>query len=392
MMDDADLFDTMVVDCGGRLDTASLHPDTAASLNYVAGRARGFLKSAAAALPEMPPIYFDFVDNWSFNACAIRGGGKYFIGVTRGAVATLGVLFDRMLADPQVLPFIGTPEEEVADLPLLPDIGTDFVRSVAAVPEFPRPQDPARKEMALRLAELALDFLTAHEFAHIANGHLDYLQANQGSLAIDEVRGATWTPRTSETALIYQTMEMDADGTAVLISLVSEWGRVTGVNPRRGPEWEYTYSRPGLVSLMWSWAVSSLLRLFEEVRLTEGDSTLEDDHPSSRLRSVMIQQAAQRSPKPQGLGTHPAFRGEEPHKIPAIIAGRRDVETIFSQLTGQPEATEGLDEAWGEVDRSQMYRLQNYWRTRLKGELLEFAYAPLSSYGDSDEEATGEDS
>src|SRR5215212_5964943 len=114
MMDDADIFHMKVTRYGGRLDVSSLHPDTAAGLDYVAVRARGFLKSAAAALPEMPPIYFDFVDNWSFNACAIRGDGKYFIGVTRGAVATLGVLFDRMLADPQVLPFIGTPEEEVA--------------------------------------------------------------------------------------------------------------------------------------------------------------------------------------------------------------------------------------------------------------------------------------
>ncbi len=392
-MNDADTFDEAVANWGGRLDTASLHPDTAAGLNYAAERARGFLQSAAIALPEMPPIYFDFIDNWRFDARAIRYDGRYFIGITRGAVATLVMLFDRMLADPQVLPFIGTSEEEVADLPLLPDLGTDFVQSVASVPTFPRPQSPLRQGTARRLTELALDFLTAHEFAHIANGHLDYyIAANQGSLAINEVGGATWASGNSESALISQTMEMDADGTAVLLSLVSEWGRVTGLLPRPGPEWNYIYSRPGMVSLQWSWAVYTLFRIFGDVRLTDEEVTLEDDHPSPRLRAVMIQQAAERVPKPQGLDTHPAFIGDELHKIPAIKAGQLDVEKIFSQLTGKPEATEGLDEAWSDVGKSQIYRLQDYWQTKLKEELLEFAHQPLRSYEPSGEEAAGEDS
>lgn len=389
-MDEADIFHLKVAGYGGRLDMASLHPYAAAGLDYVAVRARGFLRSAAAALPEMPRSTSILSTAGALTLWPFRGR-EVLHRRHQGAVATLGVLFDRMLADPQILPFIGNPEEEVADLPLLPDIGTDFVQSVASVPTFPRPQDPARQGTARRLAELALDFLTAHEFAHIANGHLDYLNANQGRLAIDEVSGETWAPRSSESALISQTMEMDADGTAVLLSLFNEWGRVTGLRLRPGPEWDDIYSRPGIVSLQWSWAVSSLFRLLGEARLTNGDVTTED-YPRPRLRSVMVQQAAQRVPRPQGLDTHPAFVGDEANKIPAIKAGQLDVERIFSQLTGQPEATEGLDDAWGDVVQSQMYRLQDYWRTKLKGELLEFTYKPLSSYGDSGEEATGEGS
>ena len=107
----------------------------------------------------------------------------------------------------------------------------------------------------------------------------------------------------------------------------------------------------------------------------------------------MIQQATGRVPRPQGLRTAPPLVGDEPHNIPAAIkAAHLDVERIFSQLTGKPEATEGLDDAWGDAGKRQIDRLQDYWRTRLKGELLKFAYHPLSSYGDSGEEATGEGS
>jgi hypothetical protein len=382
-MNDADIFHEAVADDGGRLDTTSLQPTVAQGLEYVAGRARGFLQTAAASLPRLPPIHFDFIDNWHFNACALRSNGRYFIGVNRGTVATLAVLFDRMFADPEVLPFIGDAAEEVADLPLLPDLGHDFVRSVALVQEFPRPRDSWRQSIAHKLMELALDFLIAHEFAHIANGHLDFEVHNRGISAMDEVSRAKWISETRESKLRNQTMEMDADGTAVLLSLGSEWGKVAGIFPRPGPEWDSYYDTPGIVSLIWSYAVSSLCRIFGDVRLTQGDVT-QESYPRWRLRSVMIQQATGRVPRPPGLRTHSTLVGDETYAIPkAIKAAHLDVESIFSLLTGVAEAKEGLDEAWGDVGKSQMYRLQDYWQTKLRGELLGFAYQPLNNYGTS---------
>lgn len=377
-MDDAEIFHLAVKDLGGRLDPARLHPATAEGLNNAAGRARGFLQTAAAALPRMPPIYFDFIDNWDFNARAFRHDGRYFIGVNRGALATICVLFDRMLADPRILPFVGKSEEEAADLPLIPTIGdlrTDFIQALDSVPEFPRPRDPARQALASVMMATAFDFLTAHEFAHIANGHVDF-DANRGILAIDEVAGTTGDV---EDKLISQTMEMDADGTAVLISLGSEWRKI-------GQGSDY-YRYPGLVSLFWSYAVSSLCRIFGDTRLTGGDVTLES-YPRWRLRSVMIQQATGRVPRPHGLDTDPVFVGDEPHGIPKTIkAAHSEVEEIFSLVTGIAEATEGLNDAWGHLGQSQMQRLRAYWKTKLKGELLRFAHQPLQIYGDSGEEA-----
>lgn len=386
-MDDMEeIFHEAVANYGGRLDTANLEPETAAGFDHISQRARGFLQIAATALPHMPPIHFDFVDSWQFNAIADSCRGGYFIGFFRGAVATLAVLFDRMLADPQVLPFIGNVGQEVEGLPQLPHLGTDFRESVASVPVFPRPQDPWRRAVAHKLTELAFDFLTAHEFAHIANGHLDYQGDDSSVSAMAEVEEPSRPPWAREAALIRQTMEMDADATAVGISLGSEWGKVTGTFPRPGPEWDYVYDRPGIVSLQWSWAVSSLFRLFGEARLTGGDVTREP-YPRPRLRSVMVQQAVGQVPRPQGLETHPALAGDEFHNIPATIkAAHLEAEEIFSRLTGGTVRLEGLEDAWGDVGEAQASRLQDYWRTSIRDGLLEVAHQPLNICGRLDEE------
>lgn len=383
----AAIFNEETADDGGRLDTTTLHPNTAETMKYVAHRARGFVQNAAAALPELPPIHFDLIDNLQFNAVAFPSEGRYFIGIHRGAVSSLAVLFDRMLADPEVLPFIGDPREETADLPLLPDIGLDFEKSFATVPAFPGPQNPARQATARRLWELALDFLTVHEITHIANGHVDYLRNYQGISAIEEADKSAWASSSSEYKLTRQTMEMDADAMAVHISLSSEWGRVTGKYPRPGPEWDDIYSRPGMVSLQWSWAVSTLFRLMGDARLVGGDVT-QEIYPRPRLRTVMAQQAAGQAPRPEELQEHSTLVGEDFYNIPpAIKAASLDVESIFARLTGRPASSEGLDDAWGEVGRSQIRRLQEHWQTKLRDELLEFAYQLLLPH----QMANGED-
>jgi hypothetical protein len=381
-VDEARIFNDAVTAYGGRLDTDRLPAAAGAGLDRVAQRARGFLRTASAVLPKLPPIHFDFVDNWGFNARAFRSGGRYFIGIYRGAVVTLNVLFDRMLADPAILPFIGDPSEERADLPLLPALGLDAVQSFGSVPLFPRPRDPARRATTVKLTELALDFLTAHEFAHVANGHLDYMTENLGISAIDEIGEPSRGSEVRKCMLANQTMEMDADATAVVLNLSSEWGKVVGTFPRPGPEWDYVYDRPGIVSAQWAWAVLMLFRLFGEVRLVGGDVTLEP-YPRPRLRSVMVQRAAGRTPRPWELREYPALVGDDLYKIPATIqAAQPQVEEMISQVTGRPDATKGLDDAWGAVGEAQMRRLLICWQSKLRVQLLKLAYQPLSSHGD----------
>lgn len=377
--ENAAIFHEATADYGGRLDSFTLDRPVE-TLDYALMRARGFLKNAAEALPQMPSVHFDLIDNYQFNALAFEYRGRYFIGVNRGTIASLAVLFERMLADPEVLRSIGDPKQEKADLPLLPDIGLDFERSFENVPEFDGPQDPMRIATARRLWELALDFLTAHEFAHLANGHVDYLGRYQGISAIDELGKPPWTPQIPESRLTSQAMEMDADAFAVHVSLASEWGRVTGIYPRRGPEWEWIYDRPGVVSLQWSWAVSTLFRLMGDARLSNAGA-VQGSHPPSRLRAVMVQKATGQVERPEGLQTHSALAGDDFQKIPAAIkAASLDIESIFSRLTGRPESPESLDEAWGDIGERHIRTLQKHWQTKLRRELLDFAYQPLFAY------------
>ncbi len=385
-MRDEDIFKEKMAKIGGRLDIGSLHPATTEGLSYAADRARGFLRTAAVALPAMPRIHFDFVNNWEFNACAFKADGRYFIAIYRGAMATIGVLFDRMFADSRILPFLGDAEKESADLPLIPAIGNDFKRALAPVPEFPRPRDPLRQSIAYKLMDMACDFMTAHEFAHIANGHLDYNASNRGISTIDELSGVDGT---SEAEIISQTMEMDADGIACQLSLGSEWRKIVGILPRpAGPPWPEFYRYPGIISLLWSYAVSSIFRIFGDTRLAIGDTTL-GSHPSPWLRSMMVQQETGRVLRPKGLEASPPLLGDKLHNIPmTITAALRDVDKIFSLITGKPEVTEGLEDAWSDVGKAQMRRLQDYWRMKLKGELAQFAYHPLNSYGDNGKEGT----
>jgi hypothetical protein len=202
-------------------------------------------------------------------------------------MGTLAFIFDRMLADPRILPLIGDPSVEDARLPLIPALGGDYIRSVESVPAFSPPRDPVRYNYARKLGELAFDFMVTHEFAHIANGHVDHHCATQGAGFIDELGvsvSSSGTANPAEAALIRQTEEMDADATAVRISLGSEWGKIVGDNPRPGGFWADHYNYPGQVNLLWSWAVSSLCRIFGDARLTTGDPTTES-YPRWRLRS-----------------------------------------------------------------------------------------------------------
>lgn len=368
-MDDALIFHQAMKNNGGRVNASLLPPVIAQSLDYAAYRARGFLSTAAVKLPHLPSIHFDIADAWSFNAFAFRCEGRYFIGVNRGLIASLAVVFDRMLGDPEVIPFIGAAEDESTTLPLIPTISElvrDFIGALEAVPEFARPRCKARGALAHVLSDLAFDFIIAHEFAHIANGHLDLASTRDLSITSELLSDSD-----VENMLVNQTLEMDADATAVVLSLGSEWHKL-------GRDDYYRY--PGLVCYFWSFAVLSVFRLFGESRITTGDVTREP-YPRPRLRGVMAQHATRQLPVPAGREDHPVFVVDEPDGIPKMIkAAQTSVENAFARISGILVSEAGLDEAWGDAGAAQINRLREYWRTTLRDKLGSVAYHPLNDY------------
>jgi len=113
-----------------------------------------------------------------------------------------------MLADNRPVSQSGDPKAESGNLRYSARCSPDAALLSAANPGAIVPKNPQRQIYAIHLCHLVFDFLTSHEIAHIANGHVDYRAAECG---IPYVSEADWLPNTPEGNLESQAMELDAD-------------------------------------------------------------------------------------------------------------------------------------------------------------------------------------
>jgi hypothetical protein len=378
MMSPEEIFHRHVRDKGGSLDLSLLPSQIGRGLDYVAKRARGFLLSARQANPHIPNIHFDFIDNHSLNAFATKLVDNYFIGINRGTVAILSFVFNRLLADRSVLPFLGNIELEEKQLPFIPSLGPDFAESVCEVDPFPPPRDPSRRALATRFTEISLDFILAHEFAHIANGHLDFMQRTHGMEQVEEVSTQSLGDSKEKGAIHRKTLEMNADEVATVFTLINEWKRCLGQFSRRGPEWNDIYDRPGMVTMLWSYAIAVLCRIFGDARLQRnplGSSV----YPTWRLRSVMIQRISGKINRPSEWVSAQIMHNEGvDHSMPLVaLATFKNVETDFAAVMGKKISTAGLDDAWSDLGQSEIEEMQFTWTNELHPLLEPLAFQSL---------------
>jgi hypothetical protein len=194
---------------GGRLPRSWFSPeDFDRSYGPFLHQANGLIDSARAHVPRLPNIHFDFVVNGRFNAFTFKADGEYFIGFSTGAKYLLGLLFCRMLSDPNLFEFIGDPSEETTDLPPLTDYATNGEHMFRAGILPTRPKNHARWSYASALVHRAFIFLVGHEIAHITRGHVDYLLSKEGEGFIPEVG---WTEADADASMERQALEADAD-------------------------------------------------------------------------------------------------------------------------------------------------------------------------------------
>ena len=153
-------------------------------------------------------VSMDFIRRMEIGAQATLAQEAPFIIINCGTVIRLKRFFDEALAHPGVLPRVGDPSKEtkgITDIFLNGPL--DLEEEIARDGNWRRPKDPYRAGYSRYLLRIACEYIIIHEFAHVAHGHLDWLeQLNR------EGRVASKLDR--------QTLEFDADNVAALNTFV----------------------------------------------------------------------------------------------------------------------------------------------------------------------------
>lgn len=371
-MSDQEIIENRIRKLGGRLDCATLSDILKSTYEEVKFRSEKSIEFITKQLNNLN-IDFDVIDDYSFNAIAIGINQNHFIGINRGTIATLSLVFNRLLADRNVLEFIGDPSKEKEDLPLLENISRDFIVTTEILPLFLPPQCPVRMVFSNHMTKMAIDFILAHEIGHIISGHVAFSQSKFG-LTNDEL--SLIANSEIENKLARKTMEMDADSWATTILLSSELNRVVGKNQLPGKEWADFYRRPGMVLTLFTFVVSTIYKLFDDNRLDEPTFRLAS-YPSLRLRCFISLLAIKSNLVLKEINKNTIFELDK-FGIPiSISAAFSFIETSFEIITGKKSLTQSIDDAWGDREMDQINQLVDYWNTYLINELSNVSYVKI---------------
>ena len=358
---------------GGRLNYSELDERIKESYTLVKYRAEKAIESFTKKLPNIKQISFDVIDDYGFNAFATGRNHNYFIGINRGTVATLSLIFDRLLADKEVLKYIGDIEKETDDLPLL-NITANYQATTDMLLQFSPPQCPVRFAFSYHMTRMACDFILAHEIGHIISGHLSFGQ-NQSNGILDESLSMIDESQV-EKNMLSKTMEMDADTWATTILLTSEINRIVEKNPLSGKEWADFYSRPGQVLMLFAFVVSTISKLFGDSRLnTKTFKT--DSYPKPRLRCFISLLAVKNNLDFIKLNKKTNYDLDK-FGIPiSVKAAFNSIETAFEIITGKKSSSQSIDDAWGEIGKNQYNQLVECWNEELMPNLKGKSYLRL---------------
>jgi hypothetical protein len=276
-----ELFHKKTVGLGGRLlDARKLPLELQKHLSHHRERAEAQISDVAQSprtRSTMPPVHFDYVDSSETNAVAFVEPGQDFIGVNYGAISKLYTTFATILDVPDCFPGLGgvsTGSNEKMRCLIVdakfgdtrPETGFSVDNSVTD-----------KLTYVCALASIAVDFLVAHELAHLRFGHVDYFRKKTGMGFYLEVGG-----RSGVSGLTLQTLEMDADAFGVKRSL--------GAVLMQGG---YRFADKVLLGMsledsIWFWCVGvyTLFKIFDEVE-PKYINLADLSHPPPRMRQIM---------------------------------------------------------------------------------------------------------
>lgn len=357
---------------GGVVNYNEVIPEIRNNLLFYRERAQQSVNNISKQLNLI--IRVEIIEDFSFNAFATGESGFNFIGINRGTIATLSLIFSRIFADKKLFKFIGNTEAEESDLPLLEDLSSNFEYTTDKLSSFNPPKDPIRRSTAKHLINLALDFILAHEIGHIIRGHINYIHSkfhtNHDEIGVVK-NSAVHYPMANKT------LEMDADSWAVTMLLSSELNRVFGKLPIPGPEWKEIYQMPGIVLMYFGFAIATVYRIYGDQRIDQ--SNFENEiYPKPRLRFVISM--LELSKHPDFLKLNETMKFDLTEKgIPININPTFNmIEEAFNVITGKEGSKVSISEAWGEIGIKQINTLIEFWNTELLKELENHSYTFLS--------------
>jgi hypothetical protein len=365
---DEELFDEFITNddgSGGRLDTTSCKGEDPELYSSCSNLAKAYVTFYRQAILRLPLIHFDWIASSSVNACAFRHQGRYFIGVTAGAMVLLNALFNRMLSNPVVLPGLGNSAAEDAGrvVPVPLSLDAEVFLAAGAVPVLPT--DQTRQAVAVLLQRYCFEFVLRHELTHISHGHVDY---SAYRLGIPLVRELGWINGKAQPFLDRQTMEVLADGQAAFGAsgnLKLAFDEPTGQLP---PPLDAICSHPVDAMFLWAFAVAAFFRVFGDDTLDGVDGT-HLLYPPTRVRQI------------NALNLAASWVQREWDKelaeqcAPVLLAGLMEAERAFEIVTGSPSMRAGLTH---ELDGSTFNHARDviamHWTNVLRPALLPFAF------------------
>jgi hypothetical protein len=345
----------------------------ARTYRIVKNRAEEIIKIVLDQIPAIKSIEFDIINNYDFNAFAMGSGGNYFIGINRGTIATLLIIYDRLLVDKQFMPFIGDINLESDGFPLMDNITMNYAKMVGGLEFFGKPKDPLRNFYAGHLVKQSLDFILAHEISHIVHGHVDYIKS-EFNLQLDELNFSR--NKIVDYNLFSKVIELDADEGAANTLLGSELMKVLNKRPR--PEkLENLYKSPGMILLQFSICSSIIFKIFGDQRLSN-IGFIKERYPRPRLRNAITLLAVGENYIFKQLQEKMKFDLDSFNIPISAKAGFDSVEKDFERITGKKSNEESIKDAWGKIGIDQINVLRNEWNTNLRDKLQNYAFIKLS--------------
>lgn len=272
------------VDPAAVFDVASI-PDEAIRERYERALRRGLAMSAAMArdFPQQRPVRLVITEEMAFNAHAGSDNDGYRLELAKPVPLFLVVLFERLLSDPRLLPWLDGEGEKVSDYqtPFVFDPAYFGLRELWSIQ-----LTDIRSFAAGMLADIALAFMQMHELGHVMCGHVEGYHAHTGRRSMAEL--AVAPDRVNAIQLERErAWEADADSVAasLLVQYLRELVAVASEHPKAG---EVFGRGEETVEHILSLAVVALYALFAYLRGARYALGRTSSHPHPFVRANYV--------------------------------------------------------------------------------------------------------